>query len=188
MSTAEERLSKLEAEIGQKADKKELEKKQDKSDNKGFKADDPNKLVPGETDSKEWKVTWKEIIEFIVVTKTLSIIKATLIPTIFDGGKTIEYFLEKKLNIKRTDWGLLWKKATPAQTPTMEDIERLTRGLRNANKRIDPLERKMREVRTRQNVTRQNVRHGDTFPSGGNDSARIHDLELRVANLVRALG
>ncbi|MFG2721593.1 hypothetical protein ACGFW5_25375 [Streptomyces sp. NPDC048416] len=192
MATLEERLKDAEAALASKADKADLEKKADKvGPNTGYKQDKLPKLNPFDSDfweSKEWKAIGLEVFEIIVVTKALTLAKVML-PSFFDSSKLFDTLLEKKLNIKRNEWGFLWKAGVDKTAKAIEELQRKSVA---TNKRVDRLDR----LAADQNRLRRGARGEERRLTGqrrGSSAAdtqasRIRDLEARVNSLVRVLG
>ncbi|MFI6056080.1 hypothetical protein ACIBCO_39185 [Streptomyces violascens] len=174
----EDRLDKVEKELAQKANKA---------------AEVQNTPSVNWTD---WKVNWSKWFEIIAVTKVTSILSFGL-PKLFN----FDGLLEKRFKLERNKWGFLWKKAAnplDAQViriDTLEDLQRQSNShllslARIVNDNVIP---RVRQLENRQQGVRQQVRTGEAArrpiaPVNGDNAARIHDLELRVTNLARALG
>ncbi|WP_370419781.1 hypothetical protein AB8O64_16210 [Streptomyces sp. QH1-20] len=176
--TIEDRLSKVESDLAKKTDKPA-----------GIKNEAPS------VNWTDWKVNWSKWVEIIVVTKITAIFTLGL-PKLFN----IDTAIEKRFNLERNKWGFLWKKPEnllDAQILRLDALEpevrrnttniRLLQGAdRNIHLRIDGIER--RRTESRNQVSTGDRAQRRPAPVGGNEAARIRDLELRVTNLVRALG
>ncbi|MFF4184445.1 hypothetical protein ACFYZ9_14750 [Streptomyces sp. NPDC001691] len=192
MATVEERLKDAESALASKADKADLDKKADKvAPNTGYKQDDLSKINPLDVDfwqTKEWKALATEVVEIVVITKALSIIKAA-IPAFIDISKLMETGLEKAFNVKRNKWGVMWR---AGEDTTAVAIEELKRRSVATNRRVDRLDQRMSEqnrLRRRARGEEQRItgqRRGSSAPD--TEASRIRDLEARVNSLVRILG
>ncbi|MGW2481428.1 hypothetical protein ACWC9H_12900 [Streptomyces sp. NPDC001251] len=165
---------------------------------------------------KDWKANLTAFVEIVTITKATSLIKFGL-PAIFDGGKMVESFIEKRF--KRNKWGWLFGKKPEDPLDSVNDRlraaeERLVRSeelhpsvvrfnsqypasrsdridndFQTLKAKVRALETRRDRVQNRANATPPPRRSSVTgIGNFAQTAEQINRLEERITHLARALG
>ncbi|MEU2954371.1 hypothetical protein AB0M94_26905 [Streptomyces xanthochromogenes] len=164
---------------------------------------------------KDWKANLTAFVEIVTITKATSLIKFGL-PALFDGGKIIESFIEKRF--KRNKWGWLFgKKPEDPLVPLEERLraaegrlvsdemtasvarfdsqypaarsDRIHSDIQSLKTKVQSLEGHRDRVQNRANATPPPRRSSVNGISNFAQAAdQISRLEDRITHLARALG
>ncbi|GAB7103760.1 hypothetical protein JCM4814A_20740 [Streptomyces phaeofaciens JCM 4814] len=114
-------------------------------------------------------------------------ILAVALPTFYSLQAAFEKKLENKWQIVRRKSGFLWKESEQQRIDRLIK-EGLPGKVKNAQKRLNYLEKTVAQLKRQSNVTRQAVRHSASSPALAGTTDRLVILETRVRLLAEALG
>ncbi|MFB7498445.1 hypothetical protein ACFC09_27795 [Streptomyces sp. NPDC056161] len=122
-----------------------------------------------------------------VATIGIGSLLAVALPTFYSLQAAFEKKLEARWHIVRRASGFLWKESEQQRIDRLIK-EGLPTKVKNAQKRLNYLEKTVAQLKRRSNTTRQAVRHSESSPALAGATDRVVILETRVRLLTEALG
>ncbi|MER6332782.1 hypothetical protein ABT298_26365 [Streptomyces sp. NPDC001034] len=162
------------------------------------------------------KVMLKQTRDDLMKIMTPALLMSIGAPAFWSSSTVIEKYLERKFNITRNNWGILWRQSEQTRrqalpeklkrtngrvnsleravaklrrkSATRQQVRPLVDRLRGTNRRVGLLEETVGNLKRQANTTRQQVRHSPASPALAGETDRLRILETRVNLLTSALG